>query len=128
VKKFARIIYSIKLILFIVHFYFVYQMIHNILDVGIFGIMFTILYLIFTIKILYELLSQKPKYKNDYIYNIMQLGFIAYLYIISIKTSVSNIYVTSFTFSYFRINYIILSVLIVFILVYSILENKSSNN
>ncbi len=127
-KKLANIIYWVKLILFVLNFYFIFQMLHNILDTGIFGIIFMVLYLVFVIKILFEILSQKKKYKNDIIYNFMQLGFIFYLYIISIKTCLANVYVTNYTFSYFRINYIILSVLIIFILVYSLLENKSSNN
>ena len=126
--KLSNIIYSIKLILFVIHFYFVYMMLHNIIDTGVYGIIFIILYLVFAFKLLYEIVSKNKKIKNDIIYNIMQMGFIFYLLIVSIKTYSSNVYVTDFTFSYFKINYIILSILIFFIIIYSILENKSSNN
>lgn len=126
-NKLAKIIYIIKLLLFIMNFYFMFIMLDNVLDTYIYGIIFIVLYLLFTVKIIYEIISKKLKYKEDIIYNIMQIGFIIYLLIISINTSITKIYVTRITISYFRINYLILSVLIVFILAYSFLENKSSD-
>ncbi len=125
-KKLARIIYYIKLILFVIHFYFVFLMLHNILDTKIYGLIFLVFYLIFAIKVLIELLSKKDRYKNDLIYNIMQIGVYFYLMIVSIKTYIAKIYVTRMSLGYFRINYLILTVLIIFIFVYSYLEFKSS--
>jgi len=125
-KKFANVIYYIKIILFIAHFYLVFAMLNNILDTKIYGIIFILFYLVFVIKVLMEVLSQNKKYKNDIIYNIMQIGFIAYLIIMSIKTSLVGVYVTRISVAYFRINYVILSGLVVFILLYNVLENKSS--
>lgn len=127
-KKLARIVYYIKLFLFIIHFYFVFLMLHNILDTKIFGIIFLVLYLAFAIKVLIELLSKKDRYKNDLIYNIMQVGVYFYLLIVSVKTYVSKIYVTRMTLNYFQLNYVILSILIIFIFIYSNLEFKSSKN
>ena len=125
-KKFANVIYYIKIILFIAHFYLVFAMLNNILDTKIYGIIFILFYLVFVIKVLMEVLSQNKKHKNDIIYNIMQIGFIAYLIIMSIKTSLVGVYVTRISVAYFRINYVILSGLVVFILLYNVLENKSS--
>lgn len=122
----AKTVYYIKLAFYIIHFYFVFLMLHNILDTNIYGIIFLVFYMIFAIKILLELLSKNNKYKNDIIYNIMQIGVYAYLLIISIKTHLAKIYVTRLTMNYFKINYIILSLLIVFIFIYSYLEFKSS--
>jgi hypothetical protein len=101
-------------------------MLHNILDAKIYGIIFIIFYLLLALKTIIELLSKKQRYKNDIVYNIMQIGVYAYLLIISIKTTTSNIYVTRITMNYFKINYIILSVLILFLFIYSYLEFKSS--
>ena len=125
-KKLAKPVYIIKLLLFIIHFYFVYVMLNNILDTKIYGIIFIIIYLLLSIKIILEIISKKTKYQNDIIYNIMQIGFFVYLLIISVRTAIAKVYVTRITISYFKINYIILSVLIIFILTYSLLENKSS--
>ncbi len=125
-KKLARVIYYIKLILYIIHFYFVFLMLHNILDTKIYGLIFLIIYIIFAIKVLIELLSKKDRYKNDLVYNIMHIGVYFYLLIVSVKTYISKIYVTRLTLNYFKINYIILSVLILFIFIYSCLEFRSS--
>ena len=124
-KKFAGIIYFIKMLLFVTHFYLVFAMLNNILDTKIYGYVFMMFYLVFVFKILIEILSQKERYKTDVIYNIMQIGFIAYLFIMSIKTSLVGVYVTRISISYFKINYVILSGLITFILLYSYLEFKS---
>ena len=126
-KYLTKIMYYTKLFLFILHFYFVFLMLHNILDTKIYGVVFIVFYLAFVIKTTLELLSKKDRYKNDWIYNIMQVGVYLYLLIISIKTYLAKIYVTRVTIGYFKTNYIILSILIVFIFVYSYLEFKSSN-
>ena len=114
-KSLSKGIYYIKMVLFIIHFYFVFIMLHNIMDTKIYGIIFLLFYFPFAVKLIIELLSKNEKYKNDIIYNVMQIGVYAYLLVVSIKTYLSMIYVTRITMSYFRINYIILSVLIVFI-------------
>ena len=129
-KKFDKIIYYIKLFLFVINFYFIFTMLHNILDTKIFGIIFIIMYLIYVIKIILEMLSKKERYKQDLIYNLMQTGLIIYIMIISIRCMVVKMYVTRFTIPYFRINYIILSVLIIFILIYNyvgFIEPKKKN-
>ncbi len=125
-KNFAKVVYIIKMILFVIHFYFVFMMLHNILDTTIYGVIFLVFYVSFAIKIILELLSKKDRYKNDAIYNIMQIGVYAYLLVLSIKTCTSKIYVTRITMDYFRINYVILSVLIIFIFIYSYLEFRPS--
>lgn len=125
-KRFTKIVYFIKMLLFVTHFYFVFMMLHNILDTKIYGVIFIVLYIAFIIKIIIELLSKRDRYKNDFIYNIMQIGIYFYLLIISIKTNISKIYVTRLTLGYFKINYIILSILIIFIFLYSYLEFKPS--
>ena len=124
-KKISIVVYYIKLVLFIISFYFIFTMLHNILDTKIYGIIFIIFYLIYAFKLIIELLSQKARFKNDYIYNFMQIGLIIYILIISIRCSINKIYVTNFTYPYFRINFIILSILILFILIYSIVDKNS---
>ncbi len=127
-KKLAKYIYAFKIILFMINFYFVFMMLHNILDTNLYGIIFIILYLAFALKVTSEILSKKLRYQHDIIYNGMQIGFMIYLLIISVKINLAKIYVTRITISYFRTNYIILSILIVFILTYSLLENANKNS
>lgn len=121
-KKLAKYIYAFKIILFMINFYFVFMMLHNILDTNLYGIIFIILYLAFALKVTSEILSKKLRYQHDIIYNGMQIGFMIYLLIISVKINLAKIYVTRITMGYFKTNFAILSVLILFIFIYSFLE------
>ena len=126
-KKLPCITYYIKTFLFIIHFYFVFLTLHNILDTKIYGYIFLLIYFIYIVKNIIELLTKKKRYKNDWIYNLMQISLIIYLIFFSLKTILDKIYVTKITYAYFRNNYIILSVLIVFILIYNIAWFNSKN-
>ena len=126
-KKISKITYIIRMFLFIINFYFVFIMLKNILDTKVFGIIFIVLYMFLIIKVILELFNKKDIYKEDFIYNIMQTGVYIYIIVMSMKIIVYNIYVTKITYNYFKTNYLILSLLIVFVLVYSYIEFKSSN-
>ena len=126
-KKLSKIIYIIRMLLFVINFYFIFIMLENILDTKVFGIIFLVFYMILVIKVFIELLIKKDLCKEDIIYNIMQTGVYLYILVMSIKMIVYNIHVTKITYAYFKTNYLILSVLIVFVLIYSYLEFKSSN-
>lgn len=129
-KTITKIIYYFKILLFTIHFYFVFAMLHDILDTKFFGYLFLIIYFVYIIKTIIELLSKKDRYKNDLIYNFMQIGFLSYIVFISIKVNVNVMYVTNMTYPYFRTNYIIISILIIFSLIYSFIEldNKKTWN
>ncbi len=126
-KKITNISYYLKVFFFIIHFYFIFIMLHNILDVCIYGLIFLLFYIAYVLKFIIELLSKKRRFKTDFIYNLMQIGLMFYLMVISIRTVYGNVYVTKSTLFYFQINYGILSALILFIILYSILvfSNKS---
>ena len=126
-KKISKITYFIRMFLFIINFYFVFIMLKNILDTKVFGIIFIVLYMFLIIKVILELFNKKDIYKEDFIYNIMQTGVYIYIIVMSMKIIVYNIYVTKITYNYFKTNYLILSLLIVFVLIYSYIEFKSSN-
>ena len=129
-KTITKIIYYFKILLFTIHFYFVFAMLHDILDTKFFGYLFLIIYFVYIIKTIIELLSKKDRYKNDLIYNFMQIGFLSYIVFISIKVNVNVMYVTNITYPYFRTNFIIISILIIFSLIYSFIEldNKKTWN
>ena len=125
-KRLTNIVYYIKMFLFIVHFYFVFLMLHSILDTKIFGYLFLFFYFIYVVKIILELLSKKQRYKCDIIYNLMQIGFSFYVMFIATKINIDDLYVTVNTYTYFKTNYIIASMLIVFALIYSLVELHDS--
>ena len=121
-KKFAMIVYYIRIFLLTIHFYFVFIMLNSILDTKLFGYIFLAIYFVYIIKTIIELLSQKRRYKNDLIYNLMQIGVLSYIVFFALKVSISGIYVTNMTYNYFKTNYIIISFLIIFVLIYYFVE------
>ena len=121
-KTLTRIIYDIKMVLLTIHFYFIFSILHNILDMKIWGYLFLGIYTIYIIKIIGELLSQKKRYKNDFIYNLMQIGILAYIIFFAIKVNINGIYVTNMTYNYFKSNYIVVSALFIFVFIYSLAE------
>ena len=124
-KRITSILYGLKTLLFIIHFYFVFIMLHDILDTKIYGYVFLFFLFIYIIKNILELLSQKKRYKNDLIYNFMQISFLSYIIFLAIKVSTNEMYVTNSTYSYFRTNYIISSILLIFILAYDFVELRN---
>ena len=124
-KKFANIIYYFKIFILIIHFYFVFLILHNILDIKLFGYLFLVIYAIYITKCIIELLSKKRRFKNDIIYNSMQIGVLIYIIFMSVKVSINEMYVTNITFQYFKSNCIIISILIIFILIYSFIELRN---
>ena len=121
-----KVLYIIRIILFLLQFYLVFSMLNNILQIGLVGYIFMLLYFIYIIKIITELLSKKKSYQKDFVYNFMQIGFAFYLLVIFLKVYFEKIVVIGSTMGYFNINYIILSLLMTFILIYSILELQNN--
>ena len=124
-EKFVKICYIAKIILFFLHFYFLFASLYCIMAIKYLGIVFILLYIIFVIKILLEMLSKKKQYKEDFAYNIMQCGFLFYIMTIAFRINYSKIYVTNNTLTYFYVNYGILSILVLFILAYGMIEFKN---
>lgn len=124
-KKVNKILYGLRIFNFIVQFYLVFLLLPSMLSVGIFGYILIVLYIIYILMIIKELVSKKKKYKYDTIYDFMQIGFVFYLLVINYKIQHDHIYVIRNTLSYFRINYGIMSLLLIFIMVYSLFELRT---
>ena len=124
-KKVNKILYGLRIFNFIVQFYLVFLLLPSMLSVGIFGYILIVLYIIYNLMIIKELVSKKKKYKYDTIYDFMQIGFVFYLLVINYKIQHDHIYVIRNTLSYFRINYGIMSLLLIFIMVYSLFELRT---
>ncbi len=121
-KKLNKIMYGLRIFSFIIQFYLVFILLPSILLVGLLGYILLVIYICYNILIITELLSKKKKYKCDLIYDFMQIGFVFYLMVINYKIYSDHIYVIKNTLAYFRINYGIMSLLLIFIIIYSMLE------
>lgn len=120
-KNTSKVIYTIRIILFIIHILMLYMIIPNIVNVGLIGHVFIIIEVIYIMKIILELLSKKECYKDEAYYNIMQIGFYSYIVILWSKLYFNNELFTIQFVRYLKNNYIILSILIIFLILYGIL-------
>ena len=119
-----NIIYYSRYVFFILHNFIVFQLLYIILRMKIFGIIYLILEIIYIIVIITQLLGAKLRYKREIIYNCMQIGFYIYLILFFIKIR-TNYITPSLSFIFLRNNFIVLSILLVIIMIYSkIIVNK----
>ena len=123
-KKLIKISYFLRITLLFIQFYFVFNMIGTILDTKYVGVIFILLYLFYVLVFLSEIMSKKKKYQKDLVYNCMQIGLYLYLIVLSIKINYYNVYVNNSNNVYFFVNYGILCILIIFIIIYSLIEFK----
>ena len=112
------IIYYSRYVLFILHNFIVFQLLYIILRMKAFGIIYLILEIIYIIVIITQLLGAKLRYKREIIYNCMQIGFYIYLILFFIKIR-TNYITPSLSFIFLRNNFIVLSILLVIIMIYS---------
>ena len=127
-KKISKIIYELRIIGFILQFYLVFCLLPSVLLVGILGYILLAIYIFYDLLIITELVSKNKYYKYDFIYDFMQIGFVFYLIVINYKISSNHIYVIKNTLSYFRVNYGIMSLLLIFIIAYSLFELRVRKN
>ena len=121
-KKISIIMYELRIVCFIIQFYLIFLLLPSILSVGLLGYLLIITYIFYDLLIIMELISKKKKYKYDVIYDFMQIGFVFYLFVINFKIYYDHIYVIKNTLSYFRVNYGIMILLLLFIISYSLCE------
>ena len=117
-KKLARIIYPIRIILFIMHLLMLYMVVGPLTYIKL-GYLFIIIDILLVIKTIIELLSQQKYYKHDIYYNIMQIGLYAYIGVLWYRLTFTNVVLGSDFILYLKNNFIILSILIVFLIFYS---------
>ena len=123
-KIFKKILYILRIILFLFHFFFLYSIISTLLQVKPLIYLFLILHFIFVINTIIEMLSKKKSYQQDYVYNLMQIGVYFYIGIIFYRVYFTHIFYMRETIKYFNINFCILCFLIIFLLLYSHYELK----
>ena len=116
-KKIANIIYPVRIILFIIHILMLYMMIDDIVYVS-FGYLFLFVDIVYVIRVIMELFSQKSLYKKDIYYNIMQIGLYTYIGVLLYRLTFGSVFSKELLL-YLKTNYIILSILFLFLIFYS---------
>lgn len=119
-KQGLSILFNFRIIFFIIHLLMVFAIISNIRRIGLFANLFLFLDVLFSLKILMELLSSKKRYRVDIAYNAMQIVFFAYITLLWWKIIVQDLFVYEETIVYFRNNYLFLSILVFFLIIYGL--------
>lgn len=116
--KIEKILYYLRMFFFVISLVLTFLLIQNITQVGIAGYLYLVVFILFALLSIWQVLSQKKCFKKDIIYNIMQMGFTLYLGVIVFKTYYDKIVVMDSTIKYFMVNYVILSILLVIMTIY----------
>lgn len=122
-----KVLYYLRLFFLIISLFLTFLLIQNITQVGIIGYLYLIIFIIFALLSIKDVLN-RTKMMKDIIYSVMQIGFTLYLGVIVFKTYHDKIVVMDNTIKYFRVNYIILSILLIIIAAYKIMYNKNKFN
>lgn len=124
-KELPKILYTMRMTLFILQFVALFMIISSLLQMKIVFYLFLVFYLFYVIKVITELLSKKKVYQNDLIYNAMQIGLFAYIFVLFYRIYFSFVYVSENTMPYFNINFGIICLLLIFINIYSFIELRN---
>lgn len=124
-KLFPKILYYLRLILFLTVLIIIFITIKNYIKIGLWGYLFLIMEFIYIIVILLTILSKNKIYQEDLLFNIMHIGTYIYQLILSYKMftfKISSLVLNSYRF--YRNNYIILIILLFILMFYTILLYK----
>ena len=119
-----RILYYIRIVLFILYQIIMFLLIDKILNISLFGNIYFVVNLIYSLITIVALLSKKVVFQNNFAYNIINIGFylytgiIYYMALTNTKIDIMN------NLSYFQINFALLILLIIGIILFTIELNK----
>jgi len=122
-KNMKKVLYYVRMILFVLSLIFIFSAIKTFTKVGLWGYIFFIIEFIYIILMILTLLSHDKRYKNDISFNVMHIGAYLYQIIVSIKTfqfKMSTALIDSYLF--YRNNCIIMIALLISLICYIVLH------
>ena len=123
-----KITYYLRIILFILYLITIFLLIDNLYKSNFFSITYFTLNLIYSFIAILSILSKKKIFKEIISYNILNIGIYLYtimLYYITYSNSKLDILSTEI---YFRNNFILISILLIGITIYTLILNKETKN
>jgi len=118
-----KILYYMRFTLFIPFLICLFLLIDKILCIKIFGSIFLILTLIYSILIILSVLSKKKVYIDNFSFNFLNMGIYIYFFIIFYFAYTTSRLEVLNNFAYYRDNFLILYILIGFQIGYIIYLN-----
>ena len=122
-----KIFYYLRLITFLVYLVLMFLLIDKLYKPDFLIITFFVLNIIYAIFLILTILSKKNIFKTTISYNILNIGLYAYttiIYIIVFDTTKLEIMNNQ---TYFNTNFIMLSILILSLILYTLLLNNESS-
>ena len=119
-----KIVYYIRMILFILYLFCMFLLIDKILTVNVLGTIFFILSLIYSFILILTFLSKKKIFIEAISYNILNIGLYVYLFIIFYMSLISSKLDILNNKIYFRNNFILLNILLLSLIAFSLYLNK----
>lgn len=119
-----KILYYIRLILFIAYLICMFLLIDKVLTISIFGSIFFLLNIIYSFFMILTILSKKKIFINTISYNILNIGIYIYIFIIYYMSYISSKLVILSNITYYRNNFILISILLLAQIIYTIYLNK----
>jgi len=121
VRLYQKILYYIRLILFITTMILIFFTMKNYIKIGMYGYIYLFIEFAYIITIILTMLSQRKIYMCDFVFNIMHIGTYLYQIILSIRMfSFKVSFVITDSLSFYQNNYIILIILLITLIFYSI--------
>ena len=123
-----KIIYYFRLFTFILYLIVMFILIEEFYKPDIIRFSFYTLSIIYTIIMILSILSKKEIFKNTISYNILNISFYTYLFIIFIVTFNSTRFDILNNEIYFRNNLLLLSIFFIILILFTISLNKEDDN
>lgn len=123
-----KIPYYLRIILFIVYLISIFLLIDNLYKSNFISITYFSLNLIYSFITILSILSKKEVFKEVISYNILNIGIYLYtimLYYITYSNSKLDILSNEI---YFRNNFVLISILLIGITIYTLILNKETKN
>ncbi len=123
-----KIIYYLRMTLFTIYLITLFLLIDNFYNINIITSIYFILNIVYSLIIILSILSKKKIFKNPISYNILNIGIYIYTIVIYIITSSKTKLEIMNNNLYFNNNFIMLSILLLGLSIYSLYLNNTLDN
>ena len=123
-----KIIYYLRMTLFTIYLITLFLLIDNFYNINIITSIYFILNIVYSLIIILSILSKKKIFKNPISYNILNIGIYIYTIVIYIITSNKTKLEIMNNNLYFNNNFIMLSILLLGLSIYSLYLNNTLDN
>ena len=118
-----KIIYYIRYVLFILYLLCMFLLIDKVLTINIYGSIFFLVSLIYSIFIILSILSKKKIFINTVSFNILNIGIYFYTFILYYFSHISSKLDILNNKSYYQNNFILITILLICLILFTIFLN-----